>query len=115
MEWSQLPALPAVADSLIYTDASGSWGCGGFFSEQWFQYVWTAEWSEIEIMAKELLPIVISCAIRSPVLSRKTIEVQCGNTGAVSAINKGSSKDKTAMHLLRFLILHSLFFQITAE
>ena len=47
----------------IQTDASGSWGCGGYFSSQWFQPPWSAEWSAVSIMAKELVPIIISCAI----------------------------------------------------
>ena len=34
-------------DCRIYTDASGSWGYGGFFCDKWFQHAWTAEWSEI--------------------------------------------------------------------
>ena len=99
-------------DCCIYTDASGSWGCGGFFREKWFQFAWIAEWSEIGIMTKELLPIVISCAVLGPKLYQKSIEVQCDNTGAVSAINKGSSKDRTAMHLLHCLWFFAALFQI---
>ena len=99
-------------DCRIYTDASRSWGCGGFFRDKWFQYAWTAEWLEINIMTKELLPIVISCAVWGPTLQQKSLEVQCDNTGAVSAINKGSSKDKTAMHLLRCLWFFAALFQI---
>ena len=102
----------AVVDRFIYSDASGSWGCGDFFDNHWFQYAWTTEWSEIGIVAKELLPIVISCVVWGPVLSRKSIEVRCGNTGAVSAINKGSSKDKTTMHLQRCLWFFAALFQI---
>ena len=99
-------------DCCIYTDASGSWGCGGFFREKWLQFAWTAEWSEIGIMTKELLPIVISCAVWGPKLYQKSIQVQCDNTGAVSAINKGSSKDKTAMHLLCCPWFFAALFQI---
>ena len=71
-----------------------------------------AEWSEISIMTKELLPIIISCAICGPKLYQKSIEVQCNNTGAVSVINKGSSKNKTTMHLLRCLWFFAALFQI---
>ena len=63
-------------------------------------------------MTKELLPVVISCAIWGSALYQKSIGVQCDNTGAVSAINKGSSKDKTAMHLLRCLWFFAALFQI---
>ena len=82
-------------DCSIYTNASGSWGCGGIFRDKWFQYAWTAEWLEIGIMTKELLPIVISCAVWGPAIYQKSIEVQCNNTGAVSAINKGFTREKS--------------------
>ena len=62
-------------------------------------------------MTKELLSIIISCAVCGPKLYQKSIEVQC-NTGAVSVINKGSSKDKTTMHLLRCLWFFAALFQI---
>ena len=104
--------LQATVNLHIHTDASGSWGCGGLFGEKWFQYAWTAEWSNLNIMVKELLPIVISCAIWGPLLSQKAVEIHCDNTGAVSAINKGSSKDKTGMHLLRCLWFFAALFQI---
>ena len=45
-------------------------------------------------------------------LSCKSIEVQCDNTGAVSAINKGSSLDKTTMHFLHCLWFFAALFQI---
>ena len=57
----------------IQTDASGSWVCGAFFFPQWFQYAWTTEWTPIDIMAKELVPIIISCAIWAPLLAHKEI------------------------------------------
>ena len=53
-------------DCQITTDASGSWGCGAQFRDQWFQYAWSAEWSTVGIMAKELVPIVLGCAVWGP-------------------------------------------------
>ena len=61
-------------DYQIQTDASGAWGCGAFFGSQWFQLPWPAEWSTVGIMAKELVPIVISCAICGPSLTWKRTE-----------------------------------------
>ena len=63
-------------------------------------------------MTKELFPIVISCAVWGPALYQKSIEVQCDNTGSVSAINKGSTKEKIAMHLLHCLWFFAALFQI---
>ena len=42
----------------IHSDASGSWGCGAVFDTQWMQLAWSNKWSQMDIMAKELLPIV---------------------------------------------------------
>jgi len=64
-------------------------------------------------MAKELAPIVLSCAIWGPLLPRKTLEFQCNNEGLVDAIHKGSSKEPVVMHLLRCLWFFSAFFKIT--
>ena len=66
--WNGLSLLDHVSaakppDYYIQTDASGAWGCGGIFKQHWFQLSWSTEWSATGIMAKELVPIVISCAI----------------------------------------------------
>ena len=76
-------------DYHIQTDASDSWGCGAYFSSQWFQLPWSAEWSAVSIMAKELVPIVISCAIWCCILARKRTQFQCDNMSLVTTINKG--------------------------
>jgi len=50
-------------DAQIQTDASGTWGCGALFKDHWFQLKWSAEWPRMDIVVKELVPIVLSCAI----------------------------------------------------
>jgi len=77
----------------IFTYASGSWGFGAVFSNRWLQLPWSPEWATINIIAKEMVPIVVSCAAWGPVLLHKTVEFYCDN--------KGSSSDKTVMHLIR--------------
>ena len=60
-------------------------------------------------MAKELVPIIFTCIVWGPRLSKHHINFQCDNANLVIAINKGSSKDKFVMHLLRslsFFLLH---------
>ena len=90
-------------DCHIETDASGSWRCGAWFCCHWLQYKWPADWAEIGIMAKELTPILFSCVVWGITLSRRRIEFKCDNLALVEVINKGSSKDKLVMHLLRCL------------
>ena len=54
-------------------------------------------------MAKELVPIVLSCMVWGPQMSRKSVLFQCDNTGVVPAIKKGSTKEDRVMQLLRAL------------
>ena len=96
----------------IYTDASGSWGFGAIFAGFWFQLPWTMEWSSINIMAKELVPIIISCTVWGPLLKQRSTKFHCDNQGLVAVINKGSSKDAVVMHLLRCLWFFTTVFDI---
>ena len=59
----------------IHTDASGGWGA--VFGTQWMQLAWSKEWSQLDIMAKELLPIVLACAVWGPLLSGCRVEFKC--------------------------------------
>ena len=99
-------------DCQVVTDASGSWGCGAQFKDHWFQYAWPDGWLTVGIMAKELVPIVIGCAVWGPLLVKKDTELKCDNQGLVDAVNKGSSKDEMVMHLLRCLWFFTAFFNI---
>ena len=102
-------------DYQITTDASGSWGCGAHFNGRWFQLSWSANWASISIMAKELVPIVLSCAIWSKTLSQYKTEFRCDNLSVVEATKKESSKDPMAMHLLRCLWFLTAMFDINIE
>ena len=64
-DWNGVALLPPPRKPslTVQTDASGSWGCAGILAARWFQFQWPQDWSPIAIMAKEMVPIVISCAI----------------------------------------------------
>ena len=94
---------PLIPDIYIQTDASGSCGCGSFFLGKWLQWRWASEWLPFNIMAKEQVPIVISCAMWGPELAKSVVCVQCDNSSVVSAIKKGAARDNTVMQLLRCL------------
>ena len=102
----------SLPDYEIHTDASGSWGCGAVFGTQWMQLAWSNEWSQMDIMAKELVPIVLSCAVWGPILSGYGVEFKCDNQSVVDSISKGSSKEPITMHLLRCLWFFSAYFGI---
>ena len=67
-EWNGLSLLrwddqDRTPDHFIQTDVSGAWGCGSFWKGHWFQWAWPPEWASTNIMVKELVPIVFSCAV----------------------------------------------------
>ena len=105
--WNGLSLLSSLQnispDFIIYTDASGSWGCGACFGRQWLQWQWSPQWSPIPIMTKELVPIVLSCAVWGPQIARHTVLFRCDNSSVVAAVRKGSAKEANVMHLLRCL------------
>ena len=110
------PSLSFTPDFVAYTDASGTWGCVAVFGSQWLQWHWPREWSDVGIMANELIPILFTCIIWGAQLSKHHVNFQCDNESLVIAINKGSSKHKLVMHLLWclwFFIAH-FNIQITA-
>ena len=99
-------------DIVIQSDASGCWGCAAFCNGKWLQWKWPQEWAQIAIMPNELVPIVLSCAVWGPSLSRKRVLFQCDNAGVVAAIRKGSAKEALVMHLLRSLWFFAAYFDI---
>ena len=100
---------------LHQSDASGSWGCGAFLGGQWLQWKWVDSWQEATIMAKELVPIVLSCAVWGPLLRNKSVLFQCDNTGVVAAVTKGSANEDDVMLLLRALWFLIAYFNIDIQ
>ena len=55
------------------------------------------------MISTELLPIVLSCAVWGPLLAQHKLLFQCDNSGVVVALQKGSARDSTVLHLLHLL------------
>jgi len=87
----------------IRTDASGSWGCGAYFQGQWFHLPCDKSWLSPNIMAKELVPIILSAAVWGLQLQGSQVCYQCDNSSVVAALSKGSTQDTVVMQLLRCL------------
>lgn len=66
-------------------------------------------------MAKEMVPIVLSCAVWGRQLSYKTVLFQCDNTGIVAAVKKGTAREDLVMHLLRSLCFFVAHFDISVS
>ena len=87
----------------IQTDASGSWGCRAFFQGRWLQWQWPAQWVPLNIMAKEMVLIVLSCSVWGPLIAKHSMLFECDNSSVVAALLNGTAKDNAVMHLLRIL------------
>jgi len=105
--------VPASPRDTITSDASGRWGCGAFTEQgEWFQYRWPAGWESVHITVKELLPIVVAVAVWGHEWRGCTIRCRCDNAAVVAIIRSGSSRDPSAMHLMRCLFFFTARYQI---
>ena len=102
----------ARSSAQVWTDASGRFGCGAWYPERglWIQVPWPSVYgeNELELVAesialKELLPIVLACAVWGSNWAGSSVTVHCDNTGAVEMVNSGYSRVPQIMHLLRCL------------
>ena len=59
-------------------------------------------WAPIHITVKELVPIVVGCAVWGQLWKSKTVRCLCDNAAVMAIIRSGSSKDPVAMHLMRY-------------
>jgi len=62
--WNGVSLFPAAEPGeFIYSDASGSWGCGAVWRREWLQIPWPESWSAHNIALKELAPVVMAVAV----------------------------------------------------
>ena len=94
---------------VVVSDATGSWGCGAYSGQQWFQLCWSgSDVREETIMVKELIPIVIATA---SFLGGHTVQCKCDNQAVVAVISSRTSKLPMIMHLLRCLFFFEAHFK----
>ena len=87
----------------LTSDASGSWGCGAWHGHSWFQLQWDQQSSALPIMVKELLPIVLACAIWGPSWRNHRVLCYCDNQAVVAGIRSQTTRESHCMHMLRTL------------
>ena len=100
----------ACDDLELFTDASGSVGCAGYFKGSWFRSKWPDDdfGKRRSIAWLEFFPIVVSVVLWSHLLKGKRIIARSDNMAVVSIINKQSSKCPHIMKLVRFFVLQCL-------
>ena len=87
----------------FYSDASGSFGCGAIWGDRWLQLKWPPSFATVAIAPKELIPVVMVCAIWGRAWKGQVIQVHCDNQAVVSVLNSGYSRDDYMMKLIRTL------------
>lgn len=100
-------------DIHLYTDASGSFGCGAYWGNHWFQLQWPEGLEEWSIARKELLPIVIASMVWGQQWQRHRVRVHCDNEAVVEVMRAGYSKEPYLMHLLRCIFFVTAAYEIT--
>ena len=86
----------------LTSNASGSWECGAYWGSKWFQLAWSSTScpEDINIAAKELVPIVIAAAMWGRCWTGQMVCCQCDNSAVVVVLNRRTSRDSDLMHLL---------------
>ena len=90
-------------DITIFTDASGNWGCGAAWKNEWIQYPWDHIWVDQNIATKELLPILFAVAVWGSQWRSKHLLVRCDNMAVVQILNAQNCKDQSLLYLMRCL------------
>lgn len=62
---------------------------------------------------KELVPLVLSCALWGSELAHKSVLFQCDNMSVVAAVQKGTAKEEMVMQLLHSLWFSTAYYGIT--
>lgn len=65
--WNRTSIMPPAGAPLqLVSDASGTWGCGAYHSNCWFQFQWPESWAAVSIALKELVLIVVAATLWCP-------------------------------------------------
>ena len=110
--WSGRSFFPLPeAEFHVYSDASGSWGCGAFIREVgWFQVPWPPLWEHVDISAKELVPVVLAAALWGHLWSGKHIAFHSDNMSVVSVLTSRSARSPPMVHLLRCFLFYAAYY-----
>ena len=106
--------LQASPDHHVTTDASGSFGCGAWWGHWWLQYKWPEGLESWSIAIKELVPIIMACAMWGWEWQGSTVLVHCDNKAVVSVLN-GCAKDTLLVHLLRCIFFIAAHYELSVR
>ena len=99
--WKPRSSTP---DVLIWSDASGSWGCVALCDDQWLILQWPQTLKEFGIAQKELIPIVIAGLMWGKQWAGKIVQFKCDNDAVVKILNKLYSDNACLIGYLQCLV-----------
>lgn len=101
----------------IYTDACQEGG-GGHWGDNWFYINWSIdcpEFAEEHINVKEVLSAIVAAHLWGHQWSNHKIMLFTDNSTTVASINKGTSRNRVIMMLLRYLFWLSATFNFVIK
>ena len=116
-DWNGVSVFAGVTQTppavVLTSDASGTWGCRAFTSAgEWFQFQWPSLWASVHITVKELLPVVVACALWGEGWKGKAVQCRCDNAAVVAILKSGTSRHPLVMHLMRCLFFFVAYHQL---
>ena len=80
----------------IYSDASGSWGCGWHLDFRWFQFKWPDHLRALPIAAKELIPVVMAAATFGHQWKGHLVQLSVDNLAISTSSTQHTAKTHTS-------------------
>ena len=96
----------------LYTDASKTVGYGAVFGTSWFYGIWPKAWLSLDILVKELYPIVAAVTTWGDRLANKKLIFHTDNEALVYILQKCTCKEPQTMSLVRKLVLTCMKYNI---
>jgi hypothetical protein len=80
---------------VVVSDASGLWGCGAYYAQEWFQLEWASSTlAGASIAVQELIPLVVAVALWGSDWRGEVVSCKTDNAAVVAVIATRTSWDK---------------------
>ena len=103
-----IPQDGTTPSTTLFTDVSGSWGCGAFWNQRWLQFHWSESAAPLPI---SMLPIKMAAATWGVQWRGQCVACYCDNQAVVATLASRSSKEERLAHLLRCLFYFEALYQ----
>ncbi len=98
--------------STLYSDASGSFGCGAVVEGiGWFQIQWPETWGGVDIATKELIPVVVAAALWGSMWEGKHIYFYTDNMSVVAILSSQAARTPGLTHLMRCFLFYAAYYR----